>query len=333
MFYAIDAKRAWKRIAALCLGMTLWSVSALAQLIPSCMATITSPITFSGFDVLSGAAVDTTGTFEVTCSGILSTVSVSVCPSIEAGSGGQSGGIRRMQRVSGTETLTFGLYQDAARTIPWGSVNDPTLGDPPLITFSVPLLSSASESLTIYARLFGGQTGIIPGTYQSDFSGAETEVLYGTAIGLSDCTGDLTLLTESTTAPFIVQTSVDANCLVNVSQNVDFGTQGVLDTNVDTAGELEVTCTSGSAYTVSLARQAGAMPLGSWEMTNGSETVTYGLYTDAARTDLWGDLPSDHVSGTGSGAVQTLDVYGRIPPQTTPSAGSYSDTVVVTVTY
>ena len=204
MSYAIDAKRAWKRIAALCLGMTLWSVSAFAQLIPSCTATITSPITFSGFDVLSGAAVDTTGTFEVTCSGILSTVSVSVCPSIEAGPGGQSGGIRRMQRVSGTETLNFGLYQDAARTIPWGSVNDPTLGDPPLITFSVPLLSSASESLTIYARRFGGQTGITPGTYQSDFSGAETEILYGTAVGLSDCTGDLTLLTKSTTASFIV---------------------------------------------------------------------------------------------------------------------------------
>ena len=107
----------------------------------------------------------------------------------------------------------------------------------------------------------------------------------------------------------------------------------MLDANVDAAGELEVTCTNGTGYTVSLARQAGALPLGSWEMANGSETVTYGLYTDAARTDLWGDLPSDHVSGTGTNAVQTLDVYGRIPPQTTPSAGSYSDTVVVTVTY
>ncbi|HKJ62801.1 MAG TPA: spore coat U domain-containing protein, partial [Hyphomicrobiales bacterium] len=128
-------------------------------------------------------------------------------------------------------------------------------------------------------------------------------------------------------------TSVDPNCLLNVSQNVDFGTQGVLDANVDADGELEVTCTSGTAYTVSLARQAGTLPLGSWEMTNGSETVTYGLYADAARADLWGDLPSDHVSGTGTSAVQTLDVYGRIPPQTTPSAGSYSDIVVVTVTY
>ncbi|MFY0084261.1 spore coat protein U domain-containing protein, partial [Acinetobacter baumannii] len=39
-------------------------------------------------------------------------------------------------------------------------------------------------------------------------------------------------------------------------------------------------------------------------------------------------------SGTGTGAVQTVNVYGRIPAGSTlPSAGSYVDTVTVTVTY
>ena len=38
-------------------------------------------------------------------------------------------------------------------------------------------------------------------------------------------------------------------------------------------------------------------------------------------------------SGTGTGVTQTLNVYGRVAPQTTPKPGTYSDTVIATVTY
>jgi spore coat protein U-like protein len=38
-------------------------------------------------------------------------------------------------------------------------------------------------------------------------------------------------------------------------------------------------------------------------------------------------------AGTGSRLAQNLTVYGRVPAQTTPPDGSYSDTVVLTVTY
>jgi spore coat protein U-like protein len=238
-----------------------------------------------------------------------------------------------MQRISGTETLNFNLFQDASRTIPWGSVNDPTLGNPPLVVLLVPILGTGLGTRTIYARVFGGQTGITPGTYQSSFAGAETNIRFGVLSGLVDCTGSLTGLGQSTTAPFTVQATVDDDCALSVTQNVDFGTVGFLDSAVNGVGEIEVTCTNTTPYTVGLTRQAGALPLGSWEMVNGAETVTYGLYTDVNRTDLWGAAPSDHVSGTGHGNTQTLDVYGRVPAQTTPPTGTYTDTVVVTVTY
>ncbi|WP_409528142.1 spore coat protein U domain-containing protein [Rhizobium sp.] len=39
------------------------------------------------------------------------------------------------------------------------------------------------------------------------------------------------------------------------------------------------------------------------------------------------------VTGTGTGSPQTLTVYGRVPAQNTPAPGTYSDTVVVTVSY
>jgi spore coat protein U-like protein len=36
---------------------------------------------------------------------------------------------------------------------------------------------------------------------------------------------------------------------------------------------------------------------------------------------------------SGPGLAQTLTVYGRVPAQSTPSPGTYADTVVMTICY
>jgi spore coat protein U-like protein len=61
----------------------------------------------------------------------------------------------------------------------------------------------------------------------------------------------------------------------------------------------------------------------------------YRLYQDSPRTLLWGDGTTfgGRLAGTGSGANQALNVYGTIPAGQVPPAGSYSDSVVVTVEY
>ena len=69
-------------------------------------------------------------------------------------------------------------------------------------------------------------------------------------------------------------------------------------------------------------------------MANGAQTITYGLYQDAARSNPWGNtIGTNTAAGTGTGSNQALTVYGRVGAQTTPSRGTYSDSVVVTVTY
>jgi spore coat protein U-like protein len=69
-------------------------------------------------------------------------------------------------------------------------------------------------------------------------------------------------------------------------------------------------------------------------MSFSGSTVTYGLYRDSARSQAWGSTAGvDTVSGTGTGLTQTLTVYGRVAPQTTPTPGTYSDTIIATVTY
>ncbi|WP_280527698.1 spore coat protein U domain-containing protein [Ciceribacter thiooxidans] len=39
------------------------------------------------------------------------------------------------------------------------------------------------------------------------------------------------------------------------------------------------------------------------------------------------------MTGTGTGLTENVSVYGRVPAQSTPAPGTYTDTIVVTVTY
>ncbi|MFX7139997.1 spore coat protein U domain-containing protein, partial [Acinetobacter baumannii] len=65
-----------------------------------------------------------------------------------------------------------------------------------------------------------------------------------------------------------------------------------------------------------------------------ASTVAYQLYRDAARTQIWGNTPgTDTVAGTGNGAAQTLTVYGRVRPQSTPAAGAYTSTITATINF
>jgi len=70
----------------------------------------------------------------------------------------------------------------------------------------------------------------------------------------------------------------------------------------------------------------------------GPDTLAYNLFTTAAMSTVWGD----GTAGTSTVVLRrvrrnrppvTAVVYGRIPPMQDVSAGSYSDTITVTITW
>ena len=65
-------------------------------------------------------------------------------------------------------------------------------------------------------------------------------------------------------------------------------------------------------------------------MVNGSNYISYGLYSDASYTTAWNNTTG--LSGTANGTAQTLTVHGLATAANVP-AGSYSDTVVVSVDF
>jgi spore coat protein U-like protein len=70
--------------------------------------------------------------------------------------------------------------------------------------------------------------------------------------------------------------------------------------------------------------------------------LNYGLYIDSGYTEAWSSASSSTgctngantcVLNIGTGSTQNITIYGQVPPQTSPTVGNYSDSVVVTLTY
>ena len=129
--------------------------------------------------------------------------------------------------------------------------------------------------------------------------------------------------------------TIQASCTVVSATAINFGSMATIAANVDQTSTLTVNCSSTTPYTVSLGLGGGTgATVASRKMMSGANLVNYTLYRDALRTQLWGTtIGTDTVAGTGTGANQTLTIYGRVPAQAVPPPGTYNDAVTVTVTY
>lgn len=143
-------------------------------------------------------------------------------------------------------------------------------------------------------------------------------------------------LSQTATTQFNVQITINAECQINSAEDLDFGPSGVIDTAVEATSEITVQCTSGTDYDIGLNEGVGVGATVTDRLMTGpnDETVEYSLYTDAGRTDVWGDtLGADTVAGIGTGDEQAYTVFGQVPAQPTPAPGTYNDTITVTLTY
>jgi len=112
----------------------------------------------------------------------------------------------------------------------------------------------------------------------------------------------------------------------------------------DTTGNIEVSCTLegiisliiGYDITFSTGNSGSYSPR---TLAFGANNLSYNLYTDAARTSIWGDGSASTSTVSDSyllgllTEVRNYPVYGRLPAAQNKPAGSYSDTIIVTVTY
>jgi len=304
--------------AAAVLPAVAGAISATAQ---TCTVNMSS-VAFGNIDVVGGAAVDTTSTLTVTCSGG-SASGQRVCISIDAGSAGDA--TSRELVGPNSSTARYDLYSDAAHTAKWGSWQSGY----ELAGVQLDVGQNSTTNVTVYGRFLASQQTVAPGSYASTFTG-NPFIQYGNHSGNTPCpTGGLSA-SSSTSA----SATVTSSCNVSAT-NIDFGTVALLTGSKDAQGTLSILCSSALPYTVSLSGgNSGASDPTQRRMSSGGASIVYGLYQDSARLSAWGDtVGANTASGTGTGAAQDLTVFARIAAQSTPAPGTYTDTIVVTVSY
>ena len=115
----------------------------------------------------------------------------------------------------------------------------------------------------------------------------------------------------------------------------------------DSAGNVTVRCThlGGGAVKTSYSIALSTGSSGAYarrQMRAGTSLLNYNLFDDATRLQVWGNGTggSTLVAGTllvnpGNYVINEVShpIYGRIPPQQAADTGSYSDTILVTLTF
>lgn len=322
---------------AICLALQLASVRT-AQAAVSCSFSMTN-VNLGTVDPAalgSSSNVFTTGTFSSSCTGGAAGQQILVCGSLFAGSGNAAASGSPRYMLNGITRLNYNLYQNSAYSSVWGGLAWRSNQIPLQRVITLTASGVGSDNFTVYARIFTNQTTVPPGTYTDTFSGAQSEIIYANYAGGSTQTACATMLkTNLAQIAFSVTATLAATCAVSAT-NADFGAKTTLASASTTTNTIAVRCGNGLAYTVGLSGgQANASNPLLRQMSNGAgSSITYGIYRDSALTLPWGNTTgTDTVSVTGTGAVQNITAYINIPSQDTPAAGTYSDTIVVTVTY
>jgi spore coat protein U domain-containing protein, fimbrial subunit CupE1/2/3/6 len=142
-----------------------------------------------------------------------------------------------------------------------------------------------------------------------------------------------------------------ADCSIT-AVSLNFGAYDPLVTSPDdSTGTVTVTCriTTQAAtrvnYTVTISNGMNGTTPSTRQMGGGTARLGYNVFTDPARSQVWGSGTGGTVIASGAmtvgpgvgngGGTQTVThtVYGRIPQLQDAVPGTYSDTLLVTLTF
>lgn len=343
-----DLHRRWLRLlAGLVMLAAFWALPARhAEAAVTCSATMTN-LVFTDVDLVSGVNMTASATMNYTCTNDQNSARVTrLCLNIGDGSASiASGGGHwnpRILRDPSNNELNVQFYQGAGATI-WGSTTQPIpdaydviVNMPVRVNNNTPSVSTGS--FTLRGVISTGQAAMPNGIYTSSFAGNHTALRYTTPGAANTTPGDCnSATTDGGTFAFTVTANVVKSCFVTADP-MDFGTvDGLVSAaNIDAQTSIYVTCSRPTAYRVLL------IPLNGSGTTTGSsvmkgltylESVPYQLYQNAGRTTQWGNQTNNTPTGTGTGASQTLTVYGRVQGLPNVRPDTYRDTVTVNVTY
>jgi len=174
------------------------------------------------------------------------------------------------------------------------------------------------------------------------------KIMVFSALLISTANLNLPAYAFTTTADMNISADINASCIMS-STDLDFGDYDATGVNVTAdltaTAIISTTCTSGTNGVISMSGGRHVLFCQSSkchrQMANQDETsfLRYNIYTNESLS--WGSVWSDNTSATnevvqviGSGVSQNTTVYGEIAKnQRNAAAGSYTDTITITLNY
>ncbi len=160
-------------------------------------------------------------------------------------------------------------------------------------------------------------------------------ILTATAVVLM--TGSIAVFAATATSTMTNTVTISNNCTIAATGFTTTYDPVVANASAaqNATATVTTTCTIGDSTTITLDQGANAAtgstaaaPLR--RVKNGTTYLSYGLYSDTGHTVTWS---STGVSGTGTGLPIPLTIYAQLPAGQAGAAGTYTDTVIATVTY
>ncbi|MDA8481128.1 spore coat U domain-containing protein [Citrobacter sp. Awk 4] len=195
------------------------------------------------------------------------------------------------------------------------------------------LLGSKRFTLPLYFHTLTGQN-VSAGPYQLIFN---FNVYYNICqVGALGACITTQTNTVATTLQLIL--TVTNDCITITAPNVNFGSAPLVKNFPTITQSVSVTCTKGSTYSVGINNGSNASG-NVRNMASGGNRLSYEIYKGST-TERWGSsgterwASSDSSSLSSDGLLRTYNYTAKIlNTQTTPPAGTYTDTVVVDIAF
>lgn len=318
-----------KYFIGICLFYLVYAFFSPAHAACTVSGTTNSTFTYTAANINSDATVNLSGT--ITCTNLgLPQISNFMCmKTVFTGATTANNSVTLPYTVTATVGGAGSSTTNQTSNVWYGPVR--TVASNNIVSYSVNVkVPAQTGSLIAYPK--GTYTASVRLYWDMDLLGLSC----GDLIGGWD-SGD-TLLTANFVVPSM--------CQLNSTSTVDFGNINDISTtkhDYTAQGAVNSTCNFGTPYSIYLGDGNNRISGGFRRMTNGNnEFIPYQLYKDSNYSTVWdatGGVTNvggaGGVSGTGTGSAQSTPVYGKIPQGTSIAStpGSYSDSVVVTVTY
>lgn len=192
--------------------------------------------------------------------------------------------------------------------------------------------ANVEHDIPLIGKINAGQNNVSAGNYY-DYA-TSVQISYASASSMQSLPSCSGLSGTTVTDQISATATVKNGCEILNVDDMDFGHRSPVQSSqleANATANITIQCPTGTSYAVSIGE--GLHPDGNArQLCSNGDCLRYDLYQDADHTAQWtSETPQKQYAD--SGQPQQMVVYGKVPPQQWPEAGTYTDTVVITLSY